>query len=198
MVFFAPLWKSESMAVWWRGQTARGEDWWRSVKQQWTPRPSHPPLPTVWGKRTNEKANRQTVWKRKSIWSNSSDIIYAYFYSSDFRLPPSLHVFNVLYYMGEASLSLSTKCTTAQSQKSKGKKLEEKLEKKHILMRSWKMASNYRRIKTGFCCQIVTTSEEKWSKFHRIASFPNFGVLVLMVGIRIWSIPCSWWWAQWG
>ena len=96
---------------WWRGQTARGEDWWRSVKQQWTPRPSHPPLPTVWGKRTNEKANRQTVWKRKSIWSNSSDIIYAYFYSSDFRLPPSLHVFNVLYYMGEASLSLSTKCT---------------------------------------------------------------------------------------
>ena len=111
MVFFAPLWKSESMAVWWRGQTARGEDWWRSVKQQWTPRPSHPPLPTVWGKRTNEKANRQTVWKRKSIWSNSSDIIYAYFYSSDFRLPPSLHVFNVLYYMTEASLSLSKKCT---------------------------------------------------------------------------------------
>ena len=67
---------------WRRGQTARGEDWWRPLKQQWTPCPTHPPccqqsgaVGQMKGKQTNklkEKTKRQTdkhsgkmKWKMK-------------------------------------------------------------------------------------------------------------------------------------
>ena len=67
---------------WRRGQTARGEDWWHPLKQQWTPCPTHPPccqqsgaVGQMKGKQTNklkEKTKRQTdkhsgkmKWKMK-------------------------------------------------------------------------------------------------------------------------------------